>query len=117
MEPGTFYALGEGFFLPLKSLPFQTKIQIKSRLSVSCMFDIYLADVNNERLGFYFTGRFEIKNRGGYLITSMQNKGLANEADILIKTEDLVVYNFPNRGTMAISPLVSPEIETIFDEQ
>jgi hypothetical protein len=36
---------------------------------------------------------------------------------VLIKDETLVVYNFPNRGALAITPLVNSEIETILTEQ
>lgn len=117
MEPGTFYDLSGGFFLPTKSLPFKTSLTADQRLPAQSMFDIYLAHLNGERVGFYFTCRFQVTNGGGYLITALQNKGPATEVETLIKTVDLVVYNYPNRGTLAITPLVNQEIETIFEEQ
>lgn len=116
MEPGAFYEVGGGFLMPIKSLGHATPFVIDKVLPVQCMFDIYLAHSNGERVGFYFTTRFEVTNGGGYLLTTMHKKK-ATDAEVLIKTDELVVYNYPNRGTLAISPKVSQEIETIFDEQ
>jgi hypothetical protein len=117
MKPGTFYDIGSGFMLPIQEVPFHSKLEIQSKLSVSCMFDIFFVSCGGTRVGFFFVTRFEVQNEGGYLITYLQNKGKATEVEVLIKTEDLVVYNYPNRGTLAISPLVNPIIETIFEEQ
>ena len=115
--PGTFYALGNGFFLPLKELPFLTEVVISPPLPVHCMFDISLVTIGDERVGFYFTTRFTVENCGGYLLTYLQSKGEATEVEVLIRTDDLIVYNYPNRGTLAITPLVSDKITTIFEEQ
>jgi hypothetical protein len=117
MEPGTFYETGAGFFLPTKSLLMRTAVTVGQKLSVESMFSIYLASSNGERVGFFFTTRFEIVNGGGYLLTHLQNKKPATEVNVIVKTDDLVVYDYPNRGTLAISPLVSSDIITIFEEQ
>ncbi len=117
VKPGAFYELPTGFLLPIKELPFKTVCTIGQRLPVSCMFDIYLTMIGKERVGFYFTSRFETTNGGGYLLTALKNKGEATEVEVPIRTDDLVVYNYPNRGTLAVSPQVSTEIETIFSEQ
>lgn len=116
-DPGTFYELGNGFFLPLCHMKFLTSVKIEDPLPVRCMFDISLVTYEGERVGFYLTTRFTVKNAGGYLLTYLQSKGEATEVEVLIRTDDLIVYNYPNRGSLAVTPLVSDKITTIFEEQ
>lgn len=118
VSPGTFYQLDNGHFLPTDKLAQGTEIVMGKKLPLSSMFDIFIAQTaDGVRAGFYFSTRFSVKNGGGYLITYLTNKNEATEVETLIRTDDLVVYNYPNRGTLAVSPKVNQEIETIFMEQ
>jgi len=117
VSPGTFYELPNGFFLPVKDLALRTPLVLGNKLPVSCMFDIYVVMIDKERVGFYFTSRFDTTNGGGYLITTLKGKEEATEVDVLVRTPDLVVYHYPNKGTLVISPKVSNEIKIIFLEQ
>ena len=81
------------------------------------MFDIHWATLNGARVGFVLSSRFEVSNGGAYLMTFMRNKGQATECETLIKDENLVVFHYPNKGTLAVSPLVNSEIDVIFTEQ
>lgn len=117
MKAHEFYSMAGGFLLPTVDLKQGTEVDVDSKLPVSCMFDVSLAHSNKIRVGFFFKTAFEATNHGGYLITHMQNRRCALGCEVLIKNEDLVLYNYPNRGTLAISPKVNKDIETIFDEQ
>lgn len=118
VEPGTFYQLENGFFLPTEKHAMGTEIEAAKKLPVSGMFDIYIAQTSDGiRAGFYFVTRFSVRNGGGYLMTFLTNKSEATEVDTVIRNEDLVVFNYPNKGTLAISPKVNQQIETIFLEQ
>lgn len=117
VSPGTFYELPNGFLLPVKDLAARTSLVLGLKLPVSCMFDIYVVMIDKERVGFYFTSRFDTVNGGGYLLTTLKGKGEATEVDVLVRTSDLVVYHYPNKGTLVVSPKVSNEIETIYLEQ
>ncbi len=116
-DAGTFYAVATGFLLPIKNVKHASMLSVGPKLSVSCMFDIYLVHYGDERVGFFFTTRFKTQNMGGYLLTSLIGKGEATTVEILIKTDELVVYHYPNRGSLAVSPKVNDEIITIFQEQ
>lgn len=116
-KPGEFYELPGFYFLPLLDIGSGTDLTVGPRLPLSCMFEIHFAMIGSERVGYFFQSRFEVRNGGSYLQTYMRNKGLATVTEPLIKDETLVVYNFPNRGALAISPLVNEEINTIFLEQ
>jgi hypothetical protein len=105
------------WLLPITVVPAGAQITVGQRLPVSCMFDVHFALVEGARVGFLFTSRFEVKNGGSYLMTYLNNKGPATEHETLVKDENLVIFHYPNKGTLAISPLVNPEIDTIFTEQ
>ena len=115
--PGVFHEISGQWLLPTTVVPASAHILAGSRLPVNCMFDIHFALVDGVRVGFLFTSRFEVKNGGAYLMTYLNNKGPATEHETLVKDENLVIFHYPNKGTLAISPRVNPEIDTIFMEQ
>jgi len=116
-KPGEFYELQGLYFLPLIELPSGIEITRGPQLPLSCMFEISFAMCGSERCGYFFSSRFEVRNGGSYLLTHLKNKGPATQSETLIKDETLVVFNYPNRGSLAISPLVNQEIDHIFTEQ
>lgn len=115
--PGAFHSVGQKFFLPTKLVSSGSDVVEGQKLPLTCMFEINFAMVGGERVGFLFQSRFETENGGAWLRTFLRNKGQATDTETLIKDEHLVLYNFPNKGTLAISPLVNSEIATIFEEQ
>lgn len=115
--PGVFQETAGYWFLPISVLPSGTDVMVGPRLPITCMFDINFALVDGVRVGFIFASRFEVKNGGAYLLTYLRNKGQATEHETLVKDEHLVVFHYPNKGSLAISPLVNQEIDTIFTEQ
>lgn len=119
MEQGLFYPLGDGFFLPTKDLKAKTVIEPEIKLAACGMFHTIhtMKDENGDRVGYHFTTRFPFINRGGYLVTYLKQKEQATQCDVLIKNEFLILYDYQNRGTLAVSPTVSPELITIFEEQ
>lgn len=116
-EAGIFCALDKGYLLPAVDLKAGTEITEFTRLPVGGMFQIQLCFINGVRVGFYFTTPFLVDNAGGYLVTHMAKKREATETEVMIKTDELVVYHFPNCGTLAVSPLVNEDVATIFEEQ
>lgn len=116
-KPGEFYEIDGLYFLPLNEVPSGTEITLGPRLPVSCMFEISFAMRGTDRCGYIFQSRFEVRNAGAYLLTHLKGKGPALDSETLIKDDTLVVYNYHNRGALAISPVVNEEIENIFTEQ
>jgi hypothetical protein len=114
---GIFYSLNEGYVLLNRDMKQGMKLVVGAELSIKCMFQIRNLLFEDVRVGFIFTSGFEITNRGGYLLTFLKGKSPAEEYDVLLKDDFIVLYDYPNRGTLAISPLVSDEVLTIFQEQ
>jgi len=111
-----FASIGSEFILPTVNIKANAKIKLSS-LPISCMFNISLVMIDDVKSGFHFTSRFTTDNHGSFLVTYLQNKPLAENAEVLLKSPELVVYHFPNRGTLAISPSVSDLVQSIFEDQ
>ncbi len=116
-SPGIFYEVSGTYLLPTVEIKAGTIVEVGQRLPTNCMFDISFALIKGQRVGFLFQSRFTVENGGAYLITYLHNKGQADDYEVCVKDEALVVYHFANKGTLAIAPKVNSEIETILQEQ
>lgn len=118
-EKGFFAELtgSEGFILPTVDLARGDHIQIEISLKLSCMFHVYTIANKGERCGFFFISRFAVENHGGFLLTYLKQHSTADKVDTLIKSDELILYNYPNRGSLAISPMVSSAVANIFETQ
>lgn len=117
-EPGLFYEVDKAHVMFLSQHTGMFDCFIGDRIPIACMFDAYWLMKDSERIGFWFTTQFKIINGGGYLCAFLESKkGKADVAETLVKTDHVVVYHFPNRGTLIVSPLVSPEFAVVLAEQ
>lgn len=116
-KPGEFYELAGLYFLPTREIAAGQDLLEDQKLAYSGMFEVWFVQHGGVRCGYVFKSHFETHNKGAYLLTRLRNKGPATEVEVLAKNDDLVLYHYPNIGTLAISPLVNSEIETIFVEQ
>lgn len=123
-EPGLFFEIsGLGvaahavFFAEHKG---PSVFGIGPQINVNGMFAVYWLTKGETRVGLLFTSTFQVINAGGYLVAFMnQARGRASQVDVLFKSDDLglVIYNFPNRGTMVVLTKIGDEVLTIFEEQ
>lgn len=116
-DPGLFYKLGSGHAI-FKEKTAAGELTKGAQIPLSCMFQAYWLLRGKDRVGYYFVSQFQVDNRGGYLVTYLNNgAGKADSVEVMLKTEHLVVFHYPNRGTLIISPSVSEDVQTIFQEQ
>jgi hypothetical protein len=82
------------------------------------MFTINWVELDGVKCGYLFNSKFEIINNGGFITTFLQSgKGKASNVEVLAKSEHLILYHFPNRGSMAVSPIVNSTIANVFESQ
>ena len=87
-------------------------------MDTNSMFQIYKMIRKGQLLGLAFRSANQVLNGGSYLISYMQKtKQKATNSVTLIRTPDIVVYNYPNVGTMAISPKVNTQMAALLEEQ
>jgi hypothetical protein len=116
-DPGYFYELEGGHAL-FKDKTTRGPLVKGPQIPLNCMFEAYWLIRKDEKVGYYFVSQFHTANHGGYLVTWMNNgAGKASSVEVMSKTDQLVVFNYPNRGTLVISPKINEEVQTIFSEQ
>jgi len=87
-------------------------------MGVQSMFKIYRMERKGKFVGLAFQSAMQVINNGCYLVTFMQKTRMkAEDSSVLIRTQDIIVYNYPNVGALAISPRLSPYLATMFEEQ
>ena len=116
-DPFVFYETDKGFIFPLVEIAAKSKLEIGRQIPLAGMFELLELSHNKVRVGYLFKTSFSVINGGAYLVTFLKNKGLAEAYEVLLKLDTLVIYNFQNRGTLAISPKVSNHLERILDNQ
>jgi hypothetical protein len=119
MDPHLFYELDAGYALLKQRIVARSEVTLGEAIPVSCMFDVNWLLLGTQRIGYFFRSQFKVMSGGGYLVTFMESKrGTATAAETLLKIKDeLVLFHFPNRGTLAISPVIGEELKHIFEEQ
>jgi hypothetical protein len=106
-----------GFFYPLLEVKEGTEVSLGRQIPLSGMFDLFEVQARDLRVGYMFRSTFSVENGGGYLLAHMKTKRLAEEHEVLLKLDSLVIYNFPNRGTLAVSPKVGSAFRKILESQ
>jgi hypothetical protein len=121
MNPHQFYELDAGYVLLKQPMKAKTGVELGEEIPLKGALSTRWLLCNGHRIGYYFSTTFKAFNGGGFLlayIESKSKKGIATTAEVLLKIKDeIVIFHFPNRGTMAISPVVNEEIANIFSEQ
>lgn len=117
-ESQLFYSTDLGFTLYSQELKQGTVLKIGERIPVACMFEVRWLLLDGRKIGYLFNSQFQVTNKGGYIMTYMNSgAGKASAVEVLVKTDTLVVYHFPNHGTLVISPYIGNDIQNILEEQ
>jgi hypothetical protein len=119
LDPHQFIGLDAGYVLLKQPVAQDTEILTGELIPISGMFEIRWLMLDSQRVGYFFTSQFRMVNGGGYLYACVESKrGTATASETLLKIKDeLVVFHFPNRGTLAICPKVDESTNVIFSEQ
>jgi hypothetical protein len=119
VDPHLFYEANGGFSLFTQPIKANTEIQIGPKIPLACMFTASWLLVGDERVGYFFQSEFQTINQGGYVVTFLESKrGNATAVEVVLKIEKvLVVYNYPGKGSLIVSPKASEALNLIFSEQ
>lgn len=117
IKAGHFYSFHPMYVLMVNDVKAKTKISYNKH-NVNCMFNIHdILDKDKNRIGYAFSSAFDILNTGTYIITKMHRHRDINNYTVLIRTKEVILFNYPNVGALAISTKVSPFIKNIIEEQ
>lgn len=119
MQAGLFYEIEKGLFLlPWYPLKRGTHLTLEPNTD-SSMFTMNTArGKDGEVRGMLFQSGYKIVNGGSYLLTYLKaNRDLQPQAQEVIRTPHLVLYNYAGQGSLALSPKLSSAMRTIVEEQ
>jgi hypothetical protein len=117
-EPGEFYSLSDGHAIVFDKAPAGTVFERGSEYSLNSMFSMWDLTLAGKHAGFFFYTALKVENRSGFLVTFMESKrGKAQEGRLVIRHPEVMVYDFPGCGAMAISTKVSDHMYSILMEQ
>ncbi len=116
-EPGIFCSIESGHIITPQAVQ-PGQIDIISEIQLNTMFQLYEIGRSGQSIGYYLYSGFKVKNKGGVLVTYLENKrGKATQGDCVFRSLDLTVYDIANCGSIAISPVVNDSIKSILSEQ
>lgn len=116
-EPDLFYEVDSGVVYPLVPIPKGARLELGRPIPVTGMLDLTELMLGTKRAAYFFRSSFTMEARGGYLVTYLKNKGEAVAHEVVLRLDNLIIYNFPNRGTMAVSPKVTEAMAKILESQ
>ena len=114
LDAGVFGKIGQTYLLPARPLPFNSVLLLE-QIPCGCMFSIWEARMNDKLVGYAFSSAFNVVNGGSWLLTSLKKK--PETYTVLLRTDEVIVYSYPNVGALAISPKVSTSMASILNEQ
>jgi hypothetical protein len=120
MDPHLFYTVEGGYAMNRgpNTLEQGTDVEIGDPIPLSCMFEARWLLQHGKKVGYFFSSSFQVQNDGGYLYAFIgSQRGTADRVEILLKTEDLVVFHYPGKGTLIANPRINEELGVIFKEQ
>lgn len=116
LTPGYFAAVSNMWLLPITEIAAGVPLRIQS-VTNSPILNIYEASVDDEVVGYAFSSAFTVVNGGGYLLARMQTRAQPSEYLVMLRSPQLVIYNYPGVATLAVSLICSPQVTTILQEQ
>src|SRR5271168_5122324 len=117
-EAHLFHSTSLGFALYFHNVGRGSVLTIGDRIPLACMFEAHWLTLDGEKIGYLFTSHFQVTNKGGYIMTYMNSgAGKASSVEVLVKTDTLVVYSYPNHGCVIVSPHVGDDVRNVLSEQ
>ena len=116
-EPDLFYEVDTGVIYPLLEIKAGTRLEMGRSIPVTGMLELWELSAGGKLSAYFFRSPFAMEAHGGYLISYLKNKGVADSHEVVLKLDHLIIYNFPNRGTLAVSPRVKDSLAKILESQ
>lgn len=114
---GVFHKYKNGWLLPIIDLKANTPVYESGTFLNSWLIGKFI-EYDSEVVGYFFTSHHRTIVNQSYLLAYNGIKaGLVKNCNRVYSEENLVILEYPNSGTMAISPLVDSSILTILEEQ
>lgn len=113
---GYFYSTDFGHLYFTHTIKAGEVLELGEPVPLKGLFTMHHVKRGLDKVGYVFGSAFRVLNHGS-LIVAYTSRGLAEEYETLVRLPHLVIFNYPNRGTLVVNPAVSPELRDIMDSQ
>ncbi len=114
---GNFYLIDKVAVLAQEELPPGT-YYYGAVLNIQSIFQVYPLLKDNKTVGYAFETAFPSKCGGSFLLSYQEGKtGKATEYKLVVRTPDLVIFDFPGNGSLAISADCGDDMTFILETQ
>ena len=117
LQAGTFFSFQQGHILLCRDMR-PCELELGAQYSISEMLSVWDVNHQGEHVGFFFFSPFKIECGGGYLVAFREaTRGQATSSKLMLRHDSVMVYDLPGCGAMALSTKLSPEMESVIQEQ
>ena len=117
-EAGIFQPYKNGWILPAVTLKPTNFYCFGTQFLQSFLTGVTILNEESEVCGYFFSTSHEVVADGAFILGFTPSKaGLARECHRIFSDENLVILEFKNCGTLALSPKVCDSLEHILESQ
>jgi hypothetical protein len=116
-EGGIIQALDDGHILTIEDMP-PGEFERGNKIEATTMLQVWELLRDGRSCGFFMYSAFKVENKGGVLVTFQESKrGKAKAGNLVFRDRNLVLYDIPGCGSIAITTRVNDKIHDILKEQ
>jgi hypothetical protein len=117
LTKGLFYSLGSGHAVVASDMGPGT-FEVGAELQLHSMMQMFELNRDGARVGFWFYSGFTVENKGGFLVSYLASKkGKAKSAKVILRHPEVMVFDVPGCGVMAVTPDINPRLADIIQGQ
>lgn len=114
MEPGLFYKVDNGHWCFIERVLENQVVEVVP-FNLGTFFTVHQFKVGKNIVGYRFSG--ERIHNGGVFLSIRVSDELATTFRLVCRTRNLVVYDYPNSGALAVIPQLGDRMRDIIMEQ
>lgn len=116
-QGGTFFSIEKGYILFFNDCP-PCEVSIGAPYNAGASLDVNEVIKDGKHIGFFLYSPLKVTNTGVSLTAFAESKrGKAKTSKLMIRHENIMVYDMPGCGGLAISTKISDELKEILQEQ
>lgn len=120
VSPGYFYEVRPGaFFIANTHVQAEEELYLQEILDLNSSILFSLEDVysNSTSVGTLLSSTYEVTNLGAVLIAHNSAGTDGESGDLVIRSQDLVIYNYGTERTIAINPRLNSNLQMLLEDQ
>lgn len=120
VAPGYFYEVSPGaFFIANTRIEAEEELYLQEIIDLNSSILFSLEDVYKDTslVGNLLSTSYKVTNLGAVLIAHNEAGTDGDKGDLVIRSQDLVIYNYGTERTIAICPRLNDNLQMLLEDQ